>query len=168
MQKKTDKLKDFNSAISLVALRVNSMSAEVSQLTAQINSLTERRDHLLKHINQLIAKLEEFRGKKHLPKAPDFVKILSDCLPEDALRSNMKIGDAMELILSYGDPLTQKEIIERIRAAGIRLSEKAPYVVIGNIIRNDKEGRFERLKDGRVSTKKRIAALEKTQADAKR
>lgn len=68
---------------------------------------------------------------------------------------NTKIGDAVEIVLSERGALTQREIIELLREANVRLSLKHPHIVLANTMKRDKAKRFKKLKDGRITLAKK-------------
>ena len=119
---------------------------EIIRLQAEIAKLMQKRNTLLKESKDILATVKQY---SNLSKEEYAEKFFSE-VPILLLTSDMQIGDAMEVIIKTQGAQFQKDIIAKIRSTGIRLSEKAPYVVIGNIVRHDKQKRFKILKDGRV------------------
>ncbi len=127
------------------------------RIASQMSRLRKRDSELAKESNAI---LHRYRSPKEL--TPDEVDALFANAWFMPLSSSMSLGDAVEALLRKEGPSFQKDIIEAIREAGIRLSEKAPYVVIGRIVKHDSKNRFKILKDGRVALRK-----ENEKADAK-
>ncbi len=125
----------------------NLVQAEVNNIDGEILALQHKRNTLVMGLESGILGIEQITQKS---RQQLFKEAFLD-VPPPLLNSNMTIGDAIATILSNEGPQFQKDIIEKITIAGIKISKKSPYNVIGNTIRTDKQRRFKTLKDGRVA-----------------
>lgn len=135
---------------------------EVAMIDGQIASLQKRRNDILKEIDSLRLNFKKAFDPKTLEEL--FPKV-AKYAPSPIIRSNMKIGDAMEMIIKAEGAQFQKDLIAKIRNVGIRISEKSPYVVMGYVINHDSRTRFQVLEDGRVGL---VGVKEKTRSDVSR
>ncbi len=122
---------------------VNNYHEEFMELTEQINSLQLKKAELVKKMDEFIDNLASVSG---LPKE----RLQKKYLGKHFSLIGKSIGDALELILITEGAQRQKDLIHKMRAEGVKISEKAPYAVIKNAIMRDKRKRFKMLDDGRV------------------
>ncbi len=125
----------------------NLANAEVTKIDADLVALLHRRNVIVNGLEQYLIGIEQITQKT---RQQLFKEALMEA-PPPLLNSNMTIGDAMATIISNEGPQFQKDLIEKITVAGIKISKKNPYNVIGNAIRTDKQRRFKTLEDGRVA-----------------
>lgn len=130
----------------------------LAMTNAKIETLQKHRSAILRQIRKVFRPYSIEQPKDN-DLVSTYLRMLMD--EEGIVRSDMTLGDAMEKIIKEHGPQSQKDLIERIRAAGIRLSERNPYISLGAAIRNDAKKRFVRV-EGRVALRK-----ENEQADAK-
>jgi hypothetical protein len=124
---------------------------ELRKLEAEMMPLQEKRRELVKDIRKILRNRKNITDyvKTGLPKIELFDEYLKR-QEVQPLNPSMKLGDAIEAIIKTDGPQFQKDIINKIRNAEIRLSEKNPYPVIYAAVYRDKEKRFKILPDGRV------------------
>lgn len=143
MTNKKDELAD------VVEYAVKDLKGEIMAYDNQIMVLQQKKAEAVKKLEDFLKYIKKMSGKKDLALDSMFDR------SRQPVHSHMTIGDAVEALILNEGAQTQTELIKKVKAAGIRVSEKAPYVVIGNAIRRDSRKRFKILNDGRVDLRNR-------------
>ena len=121
---------------------------ELAGLNKDLDRFRSQKQLLLFHLESLLESIIHLKETEPQLKFPKL-----EIPPELLFSQNTTIGNAMEIMLKQRGPLTQREIIDWLREAKIRISERNPHVTIANAIRKDKKKRFRKLKDRRVALK---------------
>ncbi len=126
------------------------LRAELRKVEMEMAVLQSKRRELVEKIEHQLLKRKAFREAVGKSNIDDIVGMFGKMVENPPLKSTMNLGDALEVILKADGPQRQKAIIEKIRIAGIKLSEKNPYVTLHAVIHRDARKRFVVLKDKRV------------------
>ena len=135
-------------AAELLAKYVTDYYRDYMTITKEIQSLQMKKAEIVKKMDEFIENLSVLSG---LPKE----RWEKSMLNVHFSLIGKSIGDAIELIIKSEGPQTQKALIDKMRAEGVKISAKAPYAVIKNAILRDSRKRFKLLDDGRVDLGKR-------------
>ena len=134
-----------NPTVQQIEKAIKTLVSEVEPAHKKINELMEIFSNKVDAIESLAKAYENLTGKRPPNLPPNIGGILTSIHPSS------KIGDALYSILKASPaPLEKEDIIERLRAANIRISLKSPRNVLNTAIKTDKQKRFEVLDDGRV------------------
>ena len=123
---------------------------ELAGLNKDLDRLRVQKYLQLFHLESLLENINRLKEIEPQLKSPKL-----EIPPELLFKPNTTIGDAMEIMLKQRGQLTQREIIDWLHEAKVRISERNPHVTIANVIRKDRKQRFRRLKNGRVALAKK-------------
>jgi hypothetical protein len=135
-----------NPSAQQIEKAIKILVSEVEPAYKKISELLEKNVNSINAIESLAEAYEDITGKRPPNLPADIERVLFA-----TIHPSSKIGDAVYSILKTSPaPLDKNDIIERLRAANIRISLKSPRTVLNTAIKTDKQKRFEVLDDGRV------------------